>query len=133
MNTGIQIIEQFSIWTVCLEDKPIGHEQGGRRPFFVISTLEYNTHSKTPIGFIMSASEKKSRNKFVIKIEGMSNVDSHVNVSQIRTLDIYRFEKHLYDAQREVGLSIISKFINSLTCKNSDEVQEQINSLRKII
>lgn len=86
MINSIQIIKQFSVWQVTLEKNPIGHEQGGTRPFFVISSDKYNIASKTPIGFIMSASENKSKNKFAVSLEGMDKVSSSVNVSQIRTI-----------------------------------------------
>jgi mRNA-degrading endonuclease toxin of MazEF toxin-antitoxin module len=44
-------IKQNSIWLVKLEDKKVGQEQCGDRPFYVISSTEYNQRSGTPIGF----------------------------------------------------------------------------------
>ncbi len=56
-------IKQYSLWMVDLGNQECakGHEQHGNRPFFVISSTEYNNKSKTPIGFFASNSEKKAK------------------------------------------------------------------------
>jgi len=90
MNS-IKLIEQGDIWEIQLEKNPCGSEQGGKRPFIVISSSEYNKKSKTPIGFIMSTSKKKSGNQYTIPVEGMPDEFSHINVSQIRTVSEDRF------------------------------------------
>lgn len=107
---NIKTIEKFSIWLVKLEDNPIGHEQGGKRPFFVISDTVYNENSGTPIGFIMSTSEKKSKNRFAIQVDNIS----HVNVSQIRTLDSSRFLSFKKNVDKEKSLEIIENFMKQI-------------------
>lgn len=87
----MRYIEQGDIWYIRLEKEAFGSEQGGKRPFLVISSTSYNTSSKTPIGFILSTSPKKRTNKYTIPIEEMSSDRSHVNVSQIRTVSKDRF------------------------------------------
>ena len=61
-------IMQYSIWMVDLGDKKCseGHEQYGNRPFYVISSTDYNKKSKTPIGFFVSTSEKQP---FTLKLD----------------------------------------------------------------
>lgn len=120
MNNGIKIIDQFSIWSVQLEDNPVGHEQGGNRPFFVISSRAYNINSQTPIGFIMSSSNNKSKNNYTIVIPEMENKVSHINITQIRTLDISRFNSLLMSDLKEEGIEAINKFISILIFKNTD-------------
>ena len=92
-------ILQGSIWWVDLENNPVGHEQGERRPFFVISKGDYNTRSKTPIGYTMSTSLHKSNNAFSVQItyndSQQEKKQGYVNVSQIRTLSIDRFGNSL--------------------------------------
>jgi len=92
-------ILQGEIWWISLEENPVGHEQGGSRPFFILSKSEYNNRSKTPIGFAVSKSMHKSRNKFSVEIvyKNIKNEDEKVwvNVSQLRTLSIERFGKKL--------------------------------------
>lgn len=92
-------ILQGEIWWVTLEENPVGHEQGGSRPFFILSKSEYNNRSETPIGFAVSKSQHKSRNKFSVEIvyKNKNSVDEKiwVNVSQLRTLSIERFGKKL--------------------------------------
>jgi mRNA-degrading endonuclease toxin of MazEF toxin-antitoxin module len=113
-----EIVEQYSIWWVKLEDKPVGHEQvnlkGGRRPVFVLSKRDYNIKSETPICFIMSTSDKKSKNRFSVNIPEMPNDISSVNTSQIRTLAISRFDKFIMNATKEQGEEIIAKFLSEL-------------------
>jgi mRNA-degrading endonuclease toxin of MazEF toxin-antitoxin module len=111
----ILIIEQFSVWLVRLEKKPVGHEQGGDRPFLVISTTSYNQHSKTPIGFFLSTSEKKAKNNYSMRIEKMSDELSSVNLSQIRTLDISRFVRKETIIQAKEGREIIRQFVVRMT------------------
>ncbi len=126
MENRIKIIEQFSIWFVDLEKKPVGHEQGGERPFFVISSIEYNIKAETPIGFIVSTSEKKAKNPYTIPID---KADSHVNVSQIRTLDISRFKKKIQNVEKETALKVIEKFLSRLVCSDICKMDEIIKAL----
>lgn len=106
-------IRKFSVWLVELEEKPRGYEQGGKRPFFVISSSEYNKNSKTPMGFICSTS---SKNRFTEKIFfGNCRQDSYVNISQIRTLDSSRFIHCLEEfTGYEFGIKLVSKYINQM-------------------
>jgi mRNA-degrading endonuclease toxin of MazEF toxin-antitoxin module len=101
--------EQFSIWWVDLGKRNHkGHEQEGIRPFFIISNTKYNKKSKTPIGFICSSREKD----FSVSIN-IKDVDSYVNVSQIRTLSEERFDKikHSVDNNlKDVGDQVMDKF-----------------------
>jgi mRNA interferase MazF len=115
MLEELKIIQQFSIWLVQLEEKPIGHEQGGDRPFLVISNNIYNHNSKTPIGFILSTSEKKGKNKFALQLENMPSNLSHVNISQIRTLDYSRFTKKISEISEKEGKEIIQTFLRRMT------------------
>ena len=106
-------IKQHSIWMVNLGEQICnkGHEQYGNRPFYVISSTEYNMKSETPIGFFVSTSEKKSQNKFTLKLEDKG----WVNISQIRTLDKSRFQKCIGQIQsNELEIEILSKFINQI-------------------
>ena len=110
-------IKQFSVWEVDLGETSIGHEQRGKRPFFVLSSNHYNNHSRTPIGFTVSSSESKSRSSFAIKIEldRTMSEHSHVNISQIRTLDKSRFKRYIGKVEpSENGLEAISKFISKI-------------------
>ena len=108
-------IKQFSIWKVKLEESPVGHEQGGDRPFFVLSSTKYNQKSKTPIGFIASNSPSKSNNQFAIKIELDNKKYSHINISQIRTLDQSRFIHCKGQIKsNEYAIKSISKFISKI-------------------
>lgn len=94
----MQIIEQFSVWYVDLGKKEDikGHEQYGKRPFLVISDTSYNLASKTPMGFIGSSSKKKNNNDFTLRIDlGNNKENSHINISQIRTLSQDRFIEKL--------------------------------------
>ena len=99
-------VKQFSIWLVRLEQNPIGHEQGGNRPFFVISGSEYNRNSGTPIGFLLSTSVKKSKNRFSVA----ASETSHINVSQIRTLDISRFIREMGVLGKKTHDLVMEKF-----------------------
>jgi len=106
-------IKQHSIWMVELGDQSCskGHEQYGDRPFYVISSTDYNINSETPIGFFVSTSEKKSQNKFTLELEDKGSV----NISQIRTLDKSRFKKCIDQIQsNELETEVLSKFINQI-------------------
>ena len=116
---NIKIIEQFSVWSVDLGTKNDikGHEQYGKRPFLVISDSTYNTTSKTPIGFIGSASHKKYKNDFTLPINlGNDRENSHINISQIRTLSEDRFiEKIIIDDNiKNLGIDAIQKFLDKI-------------------
>lgn len=115
MNELIKIIEQFSIWQVELESNPVGHEQGKSRPFLVISTTSFNHNSQTPIGFILSTSSKKAKNKYAVNIESMPEELSHVNISQIRTIDISRFKRKIGVISEQKGRETIEKFVSVIT------------------
>ena len=108
-------IKQFSVWEVELETEPVGHEQGGNRPFFVLSSTKYNNNSETPIGFIASNSEKKAKNDFSIKIKLDNKKDSHINISQIRTLDKSRFKRCKGEILlNDCAMKSVSKFISKI-------------------
>jgi len=108
-----------------LEENPVGHEQGKKRPFFVISPYDYNIKSSTPIGFIMSTSEKKSKNNYSMPLG-----NSFVNVSQIRTLDISRFGKFIQHIDKDLGLKVVRKFINQLVCYDLTDRNRLIDLLK---
>ena len=115
----IKIIEQFSVWIVDLGAKNDikGHEQYGKRPFFVISDTTYNTSSKTPIGFICSSSKKKDCNDYTLSIELKNNIEySHINISQIRTLSEDRFISKIKkdDDTNILGKQSIEKFMKKI-------------------
>lgn len=85
-------INQFEVWLVDFGDDEKcfkSHEQRYTRPFLVISNYNYNSTSKTPIGFILSTSEKKSQNDYTLPLTDKS----HVNISQIKTISEERFIK----------------------------------------
>ena len=110
-------IQQYSIWMVKLGDEKCakGSEQFGDRPFYVISSTQYNEKSKTPIGFFMSSSDKKSKNKYSLEIDDKSSL----NISQIRTLCQSRFTsciKKTYSTKLEG--KILSTFINQIIYNN---------------
>ena len=123
-------IKQHSIWMVELGDKTCnkGHEQYGDRPFYVISSTNYNKKSKTPIGFFISTSEKKSQNHFTLKLEDKG----WVNVSQIRTLDKIRF-KHCIDQIQSSKLEseVLSKFINIIIFDGKFDNKDFISTFNK--
>ena len=103
-------IQQNDIWMVNLgQECSKGHEQKGTRPFYVISSTEYNTKSRTPVGFFMSTSFKKSQNRFTVKID-MQGVDEYINVSQIRTLSNLRFFKKIGYGTYEDLEKMLEKF-----------------------
>ena len=106
-------IKQYSLWMVDMGDRKCikGHEQSGDRPFFVISSTEYNIKSKTPIGFFASTSDKKTKNKYSLEIDNKGSV----NISQIRTLSEERFInciEEIYNSDLEA--KILSTFINQI-------------------
>jgi mRNA-degrading endonuclease toxin of MazEF toxin-antitoxin module len=108
-----QEIKQYSLWMVDLGDKKYvkGHEQYGNRPFFVISSTEYNKNSKTPIGFFASTSEKKAQNKYSLDIDKKGSI----NISQIRTLSQERFKKCIDEIHSsDLEAKILSTFINQI-------------------
>lgn len=119
---SMKIIEQFSIWSVKLEKNPIGHEQGGDRPFLVISSDKYNISSQTPIGFICSCSKKKSENKYTRSIELNNGCqESHVNISQIRTLSADRFGEKIGMVDKKTASELIEIFLTTLVFDMLDE------------
>ena len=107
-------ILQGEIWWIKLDENPIGHEQGGTRPFFIISKDEYNKNSKTPMGFSISKSLHKSKNKFSIEIEYIdlknNKKNIYVNISQLRTLSIERFNNKI---GRCLSFKDIQKIMNT--------------------
>ncbi len=123
-------IKQYSLWLVDLGDKRCakGHEQYGNRPFFVISSTEYNKNSKTPIGFFASTSEKKAQNKYSLDIDNRGAI----NVSQIRTLSQKRFKeciKEVYSSDLEA--KILSTFINQIIYNGKFEDSDFIESFNR--
>jgi mRNA-degrading endonuclease toxin of MazEF toxin-antitoxin module len=121
-------IEQYSLWWVNLEQSGVGHEQHGRRPFFVISNSQYNKKSKTPIGFIASTSENKAKNKFTLPLDD----GGHINISQIRTLSSDRFDKLVNDEiYSSVAISAIAKFINIIMFDGEADEIKIISSVIK--
>jgi len=109
-------IKQYSLWMVKLGSKECskGHEQYGDRPFFVISSTEYNKKSKTPIGFFASKSPKKAKNKYSLEIDHGS-----INISQIRTLSEERFIKCITEIHSfKLEAKILSTFINQIIFNN---------------
>lgn len=125
-------ILQFSVWNVELENKPVGHEQGGNRPFFIISSSEYNKKSGTPMGFICSTSQNKVNREFSEEIHFKnSKKTSHVNVSQIRTLDKTRFLNIIQEfTDYDFGIKVISKYINRMILNGTLDDEKFINTLR---
>ncbi len=125
-------ILQFSVWNVRLENKPVGHEQGGNRPFFVISSSEYNRKSGTPMGFICSTSQNKVNREFTEEIHFKnSKKTSHVNVSQIRTLDKARFLNIVEEfIGYDFGIKVISKYINRMILNGTLDDKKFINVLK---
>ena len=110
-------ILQFSVWRVKLEDKPTGHEQGGTRPvLLLLAHLNITKNHKTPIGFICSTSEKKINRDFSEKIEFKSSKKpSHVNITQIRTLDESRVLECIEEfLDYDFGIKVIAKYINQV-------------------
>ena len=77
---------QGDIWIANLENKALGHEQGGNRPVLIISDTTWNRKSKTPICVICTTSEKKGRNRYCVKIRANPKL-SFANGSQLYTLD----------------------------------------------
>ncbi len=126
-------ILQFSIWNVELENKPKGHEQGGNRPFFVISSADYNSRSGTPIGFICSTSANKNNKRFTTEIHFKnSKRTSHVNITQIRTLDKIRFLNCIEEfVSYDLGISIISKYINQIVLNGTLNNDKFISILKE--
>ena len=123
-------IKQYSLWMVDLGNKECaeGHEQYGDRPFFVISSTEYNKKSKTPIGFFASTSEKKAQNKYSLNIDDKGSV----NISQIRTLSQKRFKKcidEIYSTNLEA--KILSTFINQIILNGEFDDKDFIEIFNK--
>jgi len=126
-------IKQFSVWLVELGDKKCaeGHEQKYDRPFFVISSDEYNKKSKTPIGFFLSTSEHKKTNKFSIQIDN----ESAINISQIRTLSEKRFKKELeYDIDFTTKIKVFTTFFDTIIFDGMSENNKKLlnKTLQKI-
>jgi len=128
----MNIILQFSVWNVELEKKPVGHEQGGNRPFFVISSSEYNKRSGTPMGFICSNSQNKINREFSEEMHFKnSKKTSHVNVSQIRTLDETRFLNMIQEfTEYDFGIKVISKYINRMILNGTLDDKRFISVLK---
>lgn len=121
------------MWNVELENKPRGHEQGGNRPFFVISTSDYNYRSGTPMGFICSTSVNKNNKIFTeaIRFKNSKRI-SHVNITQIRTLDRTRFLDCIEEfVDYDLGIKIISKYINQMILNGTLDDKEFIAALKK--
>ena len=103
-------IKQNEVWMVRLgHSDSLGHEQRGTRPFFVVSNTEYNERSKTPVGFFMSTSRKKSKNRFSVEVSLCGKLE-FVNVSQVRTLSDIRFIKKLGTCNDQDRAEIVSRF-----------------------
>lgn len=67
-------------------DPAVGHEQGGRRPFLVVSRERFNLHSGTVIGFAIT-SQRAAPFPFSLPVpEGLLPKPSWVKISQVRTL-----------------------------------------------
>jgi mRNA interferase MazF len=67
-------------------DPVVGHEQGGRRPFLVVSREHFNLHSGTVIGFAIT-SQRAAPFPFSLPVpEGLLPRPSWVKISQVRTL-----------------------------------------------
>ena len=113
-------IRQGDIWWVEIEEKGKGHEQHGRRPFYVISKTFYNKNSKTPVGFFISTSTKKAGNRFTIdlpyKLYKSDNQEKYVtvNVSQVRPLAIERFKKKFGYTETKYVQNVLELFNNTL-------------------
>jgi mRNA-degrading endonuclease toxin of MazEF toxin-antitoxin module len=107
-------ITQSSVWWVNLDNETVGHEQNGRRPFFVISSNKYNKNSKTSMGFCMSQSLNKSQNRFSIKVNYKNSQGEYqqgwVNVSQMQTLSSERFDKILGQSTKGFVYKIMENF-----------------------
>jgi len=111
-NKQPEIIKQNSIWMCSMgHDGIIGHEQKGNRPFYVISNTDYNTKSKTPIGFFLSTSAKKQGNRFTVDVD-MQGTPENVNISQIRTISSERFWKYMGTGTQK-DLDTLMKTFNS--------------------
>ena len=118
-------IKQYSLWMVNLGNKECakGHEQYGDRPFFVISSTEYNK-SKTPIGFFSSTSKKKAQNKYSLDIDDKGSI----NISQIRTLSSKRFKKCMEEIHSsKLEAQILSTFINQIVLNGKFNNSDFIN------
>jgi mRNA-degrading endonuclease toxin of MazEF toxin-antitoxin module len=103
-------IEQNSIWMCSMGHVGIvGHEQKGNRPCYVISDTEYNERSKTPIGFFLSTSVKKQRNKYTYDVD-MQGTMENVNISQIRTISSERFLRYMGDGSDTDLKNLMSMF-----------------------
>ena len=103
-------IKQNDIWMVDMGvDGIVGHEQKGTRPFYVISNTEYNTFSKTPIGFFLSTSEKKKENRFTVDVD-MQGKSENVNTSQIRTISSERFMRYMGHGSDEETKLLLETF-----------------------
>ena len=67
-------------------DPAVGHEQGGRRPFLVVSREHFNASSGTVIGFAIT-SQMAAPFPFSLPMpEGLLPKPSWVKISQVRTL-----------------------------------------------
>jgi mRNA-degrading endonuclease toxin of MazEF toxin-antitoxin module len=113
----IKIIEQFSVWLVDLDrNNIVGSEQGGKRPFLVISDTGQNIKSKTPVGFIGSSSPKKSKNIYTLSINLNNRKEhSHINFSQFTTLGEDRFIKKIDDKLfDDLAKEALKKFMNKI-------------------
>ena len=103
---------QGDIWIANLEDKALGHEQGGNRPILIISDTSWNRKSKTPICVICTTSEKKGRNRYCVKIRAHPKL-SFANGSQLYTLDNSRLINRVGKTSRSKLLEV-RKIINKL-------------------
>jgi mRNA-degrading endonuclease toxin of MazEF toxin-antitoxin module len=106
----VKEINQNDIWMVQMGyDGIVGHEQKGNRPFYVISNSKYNRNSRTPIGFFLSTSEKKQKNRFTLDVD-MQGTPENVNISQIRTISNLRFLKKMGTGTQTDNLKLMKLF-----------------------
>lgn len=107
-------ILQNDVWMVEIGYRGIvGHEQKGKRPFYVISNDRYNQNSKTPIGYFISTSEKKKTNRYVLEID-VDGTTEYVNVSQIRTLSEERFLYKMGNCNNKILLKLQEIFLKNI-------------------
>ena len=122
-------IKFLDIWEIDLGQKGNNiakHEQYGKRPFIVVSKTEYNQQSKTPIGFILSTSEKKKHNKFTIT-SNVRGVIGSFNVSQIKTLSQERFLEKVGQASEVDFKNLINLFMQEII--GADNIDIKIGDL----
>jgi len=102
-------IKQHSVYMVKLGWDGQGHEQQGDRPFYVVSSDEYNERSQTPIGFFLSTSEKKSQNRFTVQCD-----IGWINCTQVRTLSSDRVIRFMGTVDKGITQSVMEYFIKEV-------------------